>query len=483
MKRIANRIFRQSLVLLLVFVLLIAILFGFLFAKHTEDIHREDLVRRNELIASTMRDYFKENPDLAKQNRGKNGMNGYGAFLRFLTQIAGEKIWIVDENMNLLMNSSHQSSKIVSNPPQDIQNLVTLAYQDKNTKIDTQQNFFQLEKMTVITPIIDDSNIFGAVIVYSNVNESHQNQWTGYVLLLISLCGATIIASFLARKQAKKFALPITKMKDYVDDLANENYCTSIMIDTQDELGELGKQLAFLSNCLKEAKNTRETKKQAEKDFLSQVSHELRTPVMVIKSSLEIIYDGYLSNEESLEYIHQLIHEVTGLERLVTDLLALSQLESTEFHLEKEEIDILDCINDALRSQRVAFQRKNQIIQFENKLPERQLIVGDYLRLTQMFKILLSNANQYSLSGEDIHLLLRKKKSFLEILLKNPCIQEEQNNLNDLFLLFQRGHHIDTDGSGIGLAIAKQVVVRHHGTISAAVEDNFFIIQILLPFV
>lgn len=94
MRKIANRLILQTVSILLIFAFIIAILFGVLFAKQTEDLHQEEMVHRSELISNTMADFFA-NGSTTNQSHGQgSGMGGYGAFLRFLNQIAGEEIWI-----------------------------------------------------------------------------------------------------------------------------------------------------------------------------------------------------------------------------------------------------------------------------------------------------------------------------------------------------------------------------------------------------
>ena len=83
---------------------------------------------------------------------------------------------------------------------------------------------------------------------------------------------------------------------------------------------------------------------------------------------LEAITDGYLSTQEEKEYLLQLLKESTNLERLINDLLELSRLQSTEFHLQKDLVDPLDCVNDALRSYRISLKEKGQEIRFRKSL-------------------------------------------------------------------------------------------------------------------
>lgn len=482
MRKIAHRLILQTISVLVVFSIIIAGLFGILFAKQTEDLHQEELVHRSELISETMADYFATEKSAQQANRGQgNGMGGYGAFLRFLNQIAGEEVWLVNKELKPLIRDHHQATDETGALLAQANSLVAKAYQTKQMTIDKKRTFFQLQELTVVTPILANETVSGVVVMHSQVSAIHKNQFSGYFMLLVSLIAAAIVAGLLAWRLGKRFVRPIAEMRNYVDDLANESFQGNLSIHTKDELQELGDQLSVLSQRLDKAKQAREKKEQSEKEFLSQISHELRTPIMVIKGSLTAINEGYLDTKEEKSYLQQLTNEVTGLERLVNDLLELSRLESIEFQLKKTTIDLLDCLNDAQRSYRVSFKEKNQRLEFKNELQHKQVMKGDYLRLTQAFKILLDNANKYAPEGSVITLTVRSTGQAFEIQLTN-LQKESTSNPQELFDFFKRGKQTSEGGTGLGLAIARQVILRHQGEIAAESTNDSFTITILLPY-
>ena len=481
MKKITKRLIIQSVSLLLFFALIIAILFGILFSRHTEELHQEELVHRSELISSTLADYFQTDTSMNQQSHGQNSnQGGYGAFLRFINQIAGEAVWVVDETLQPVISDHHQAGITNTPLPKQAKELVKKTYQNKKTNVTKDYQRLQLNELTVVTPILNGQQVQAVVVMHSQVNAIHKNQLSGYVMLLFSLLVSVLLASLLAWRLAKRFVRLISEMRNYVDDLANERFESRLKINTQDELQELGDQLSILSQRLAEAQDARKKKAQAEKDFLSQISHELRTPVMVIKSSLEAMDEGYLDAQEEKDYRRQLLIEVTSLERLVNDLLELSRLESTEFHLQKEPLDLLDCLNDALRSYRIPFKDKQQTVQFTNELTEKKMLNGDYQRITQMLKIILDNAQKYSPEGAVIQLTLGMVGADLEIILANPLVAANFAP-QQLFDSFHRGPNAGQNGTGLGLAIAKQVVLRHQGSIRAETTAEQFLIRVQLP--
>ncbi|MBO0452382.1 sensor histidine kinase [Candidatus Enterococcus murrayae] len=476
MKKITIRLIQQFVGLLLIFATMSALFFGILFAKQTEDLHQEEMTHRSELISATLSDYFTN----GSRTGQKGGGGGYGAFLRFINQIAGENVWVLDSKMNTIINYHHEDSINQESPPDEAKSIMAKTFASKQTQVTKKRNLFQLQELTIATPILSEGSVKGVVLMYSKVDAIHKNQLSGYFMLLISLLGAVILASILAWRLSKRFVRPIETMRNYAGELTKENYHEKLSIQTKDELQELGDQLTLLSQRLAEAKSARERKEQSEKDFLSQISHELRTPVMVIKSSLEAMNDGYLSSAEETEYLQQLLKESTNLERLVNDLLELSRLQSTEFQLQKELVNPLDCINDALRSYRIVFSDKEQSVQLINQLTQPKMIDGDYMRITQVIKILLDNANKYSPEKSVIRLVISNEEETLNISLSNQLLAPIPDT-DHLFDSFHRQHQNYKNGTGLGLSIAKQVIRRHHGQITAEADEEHFTIKIFLP--
>lgn len=475
MKKITIRLIQQFVGLLLIFATMIALFFGLLFAKQTEDLHLQEMTHRSELISETLSDYFTEAP-LVHSNHDR-GANGYGAFLRFLNQIAGEEVWILNEQMDSLIDYHHLNQK---QQPAKSRILVTNTFQTQKNQVAKKRRFLQLQELSVATPILAEGKVMGVVLLHSKVDTIHKNQLSGYLMLLVSLVISVIIAGLLAWRLSKRFVKPIEDMRNYADQLAQENYQDQLKIQTHDELQQLSDQLNFLSQRLAEARRAREGKEQAEKDFLSQISHELRTPVMVIKSSLEAIDEELLDPEEEKGYLKQLLLESSNLERLVNDLLELSRLQSTEFHLQKKLIDPLDCIEDALRSYRLPLKEKGQQAKLTNRLEGPRMINGDYLRITQALKNLLDNANKYAPGDSLIAVILAEEDENLQIIIENR-LERPITDISHLFESFQRGEQSEITGTGLGLAIAEKVIQRHQGKIWAEADQEMFKVTILLP--
>ncbi|MEG0254023.1 sensor histidine kinase, partial [Vagococcus sp.] len=323
-------------------------------------------------------------------------------------------------------------------------------------------------------PLVNDQNkMYGSVIVLSRKDKTLTQSFADYHLLIWSVSIALIITVFISIGMAKKFVKPIHDMEQFTDDLIKQKYSSTLDIKTKDELATLGSKLAVLSDRLAFAKNEQDNKEKSQKLFLSQISHELRTPVMVIKNSLETLNSDFLNETEKKDYIHHLMKETEQLNLLVNDLLELSRLQSTEFSITTEELNLNYVIQDSMRSYRPILKDKNQSISFESDINEEPMFVGDYQRLLQLMKILIDNASKYSADNSVIDVHLKKVGNNYEVSVRNtPNFEIDEVRMSHIFDAFNRGSEKQENGHGLGLTIAEQIVKRHFGKIYFQIIDN-----------
>ena len=141
-------------------------------------------------------------------------------------------------------------------------------------------------------------------------------------------------------------------------------------------------------------------------------------------------------------------------------MLELSRLESEDFPIEKEEINLTFVLEDAIRSIKRLAVEKNICIHYE-KVEEEWLIEGDYGRIRQMFIAVLDNAIKYSEENKNIWLKTNKKPEHYYISIQDEgCgIKEEEQPF--IFNKFYRSKHKKTSGTGLGMAIVKKIADRH----------------------
>lgn len=458
--RIARRLMLYFATALFLFTVVIGVIFISLFRAQTIKDHKNDLETRAVSIAAALSNYM----GTANSGSGKgmmgSGQGGYGAYLRFIDDIAMSDVWIVDENLNLITNSQMSGQRYnYADLPEDADKVVKEVFSGKTTFSEGFSSLLDIPTLTVGTPIEVSGQIVGAVLLHSPVEGINDATMQGTGILAVSILAALVLSVILSAFFALAFTRPLNRMKSSTLLLAEGDYTTKTGVQQKDEIGELAGAIDILSERLQAAKHESDKLEKLRRDFVANISHELKTPVTVIRGSLEALCDEVVTKPEQVKSYHQqMLNESLYLHRLINDLLDLSKLQNTDFKIEMQELDLCDILSDAIRSAgQLAQEKKIEIRQeFDTQF---LLVTGDYGRLRQMFLIVLDNAVKFSPMGSEIHVSLKNK--IVSISDKGKGITEE-----DLPHIFDRFYKANSEenknGSGLGLAIAKQIADRHN---------------------
>ncbi len=451
--RIALKLSSYFALALLVFSLIIGSVFLILFKNYTVELHQADLEKRAAGIAQTLSEFTSAN--------GRQG--GYGAYLRFIDDIAMTDVWIVDQNRDLITRGPGMGGMgkeyVYSDLPADADSVISDVFTGKTAFSEDFSTLLNAPTLTVGTPIIAaNGEITGVVLLHSPIEGINKAISDGFTALALSILAALLIAFSLSIGFSISFTRPLNRMKSTALLLADGDYTAQTQIQQNDEIGDLAVTLDILSDRLKQASQDSARLEQLRRDFVANISHELRTPITVIRGSLEALYDGVVTDPEQVKsYQQQIMFEALFLQRLVGDLLDLSRLQNTDFEIEKQEINMAEVIDDVTRSMTSIADDKG--IRMETtKDNSLEHIWGDYGRLRQMLMILLDNAVKFSPENGVVKLNLTNR--VLSITDNGVGIAEE--NLPYIFDRFHtsRSEH-NKSGTGLGLAIAKQIADRH----------------------
>jgi len=445
---------------LLLFTVVIGVIFITLFRSQTIKDHKNDLETRAVSIAAALSDYMGNGSSGTSKGMMGNGKGGYGAYLRFIDDIAMSDVWIVDENLNLITNSQMSGQSYnYADLPSDADKVVKEVFTGKTTFSEGFSSLLDIPTLTVGTPIKVDGQIVGAVLLHSPVKGINDATTQGVKIMAVSLLAALAFSAILSAFFAYKFTKPLNKMKNSTLLLAEGDYTAKTDVQQKDEIGELAGAIDVLSEKLLIAKQESDNLDKLRRDFVANISHELKTPVTVIRGSLEALCDEVVTNPDQVKSYHrQMLNESLYLQRLINDLLDLSKLQNTDFKIEMQELNLCDILNDAVRSAGHLAREKN--IEVRQASDTKSLLVtGDYGRLRQMFLIVLDNAVKFSPMGSEINVSLSNR--VVSISDHGSGIAEE-----DIPYIFDRFYKVVSEenksGSGLGLAIAKQIADRHN---------------------
>ena len=262
-----------------------------------------------------------------------------------------------------------------------------------------------------------------------------------------------------------------------------------LTIDSQDENGEylslrvrfalIRRESGFISGLVAVLHDTTEQDKEERERrlFVSNVSHELRTPLTSVKSYLEALDDGALSEPVAPDFVKVSLNETNRMMRMVTDLLSLSRIDNETSQLEIELTNFTAFITfilnrfDKIKSQSREDTKKYELIREYPITPIWVEIDTD--KMTQVIDNILNNAIKYSPDGGKIKVGMKTTDAQLIISISDEGLGIPKK---DLPRIFDRFYRVDKarsraqGGTGLGLAIAKEIVKQHKGFIWAKSE-------------
>lgn len=204
------------------------------------------------------------------------------------------------------------------------------------------------------------------------------------------------------------------------------------------------------------------------RDFIANASHELRTPLTVIVGFLEIaMADPGLDERTRTAHLKLMTEQAQRMQRLIADMLTLSRLESDEYPLKRERVDIKNLVEQVALEAR-ALSGGRHTIDFTVDGPD---VMGSLDELRSAFGNLATNAVRYTPEGGSIKLAWERGANDLRFSVADTGIGIDEQHLSRLterFYRVDKSRSRETQGTGLGLAIVKHVLLRHGGKLTIA---------------
>ncbi len=315
-------------------------------------------------------------------------------------------------------------------------------------------------------PIVTSSQRFVATVYISRLHPDTDlldqdalfRRSTNYSLIVSALVAA-VLALVLSFFVSQRLVRPIRAVTAAAQAMEGGNLSHRVQAAGGDEVAELG--LAF--NRMAEALSHQE---KLRKNLTADVAHELRTPLATIQSQVEAFQDGVMDpTPERLESIYE---ETVRLARLVGDLRQLSEAEGGQLVLHAVPLDLNEFVAETISGLEPRFAEENVALETEYAA-EPQIVLGDKDKLRQVIINLTSNALKFTSESGWVRISTATEDDWrtLTVADNGTGIAED-----DLPYIFERFFRADksrsraTGGAGIGLAITKQLIEAHGGTIT-----------------
>jgi signal transduction histidine kinase len=296
---------------------------------------------------------------------------------------------------------------------------------------------------------------FGWLIVAKPTAELRE-QWVVLVeRLLLALAAGIALAALLLWWLSKRLTEPVLALTRATHAVATGNYDVEIPEPRgSDEISLLSTNFRRMVEQLAEAEKLK-------RSFLMSVSHELRTPLTAIRGHVEALREGIVTDPEQVAGSLDIIAaETDRLERLVGDVLDLAKLQAHRFTVRHEEVDMGRLLDHAYGA--FAEEARQRDIDYRYEANGGPVIVADGDRVLQVISNLLSNAFKWTPDGGTIELSLAGANGSLEVEVSDsgPGISRENRER-----IFQPFISQDSNGTGLGLPIARELAVALGGRI------------------
>ena len=311
------------------------------------------------------------------------------------------------------------------------------------------------------------------------------------VLIFIG-CITIIISGIIASIISKKFTDPILELNSITNKMAKLDFSQKYrLVDTDDEINELGKNINTMSNKLETIINQlRDNNIELEKDieekskiddmrkqFISDVSHELKTPIALIQGYAEGLVENVTTDDESRKfYAEVILDESNKMDKLVKQLLELMKLEYGKREFTNEKFDLRELVNEVIRKCDVMIKENGITINF--KQDEPVYIYADEFYIEQAVTNYFTNAIKHTIEvnkEKKIEIKIEEKEDKIRISVFNTGNKIAEENLNKIWGRFYKedsSRNRTDGGTGIGLALVKAIMTNYKNDYGVINKEN-----------
>lgn len=455
-----NRLFLKTYTsfatVITVFALLLGMLYMRMYEEATVENFEQQQTKKAQAIAKRCSTYFLD-------NQASSWMD----YLILLSELEGTEIWpISNPDAAYPLGNNMATSLDAETLTREYIEMARAAFSNQIEIRNQFSAYHECDIVTVGVPVQGiNGEVAGAILLVSPVETQREVVNSSWYMIFMSGMVALMISFVIAIPFARNLSQPITSMRSTALELAAGNYEAETGINRYDEIGELATTIDFLADKLAENEIERKNMEQMRLDFFANVSHELRTPITVVRGYTESLVDGVVSDDERRkQYYNRMLSECQSMERLVGDLLLLSKMQNPDFLVEKEPVTLQQVFYDIKRTAWAIADERNIAI-VVNQPEEPCTMMADYVRLRQMFVVIVDNAIKFSKDGSSIYINIEEEDN-IRVSIRDEGVGISEEELPYIFEKFYKSKlRQNAKGSGLGLAIARQICLKHDGNI------------------
>ncbi len=288
------------------------------------------------------------------------------------------------------------------------------------------------------------------------------------VLMLIYLLNFIVIFVF----RLNEITDTIKKISMNIHKLAQGNFQEKLSVKSNHELGVLANDINKMSDQIEEHIKDEQRWNEERYHMITNISHDLKTPIMSISGYMELIKSGkYKDEDERYNYCEIVSKKTEELSTAINQLFELSRLNSNTLHLKKVDVNLNEFIEQVMVSYIPLLEE--QKMDFRIQIPVSIRFFIDPTFMKRVFENIILNAIKYASSGRLLDICAEELDNRITIHFTNygPKISEE-----DIIHIFERYYrakkNLANEGNGLGLAIAKTIVLLHGGEIDVISDEE-----------
>ena len=399
---------------------------------------------------------------IAKMVEDETSMEYLGAFMKGFSKSTNRNVLIINNKGDILMQS------VVTEPFDRNIRSVSQQYCKKvlsnnETTIKGNLGVYHSNMFTLQIPVVEVGNkekVLGAVMLSIPFPELRQMENNIIKVSLMSMILVVFVTFILSFGLSKRISTPIKQISKSAKSFAKRDF--SKRIDLKENAYNI-QEMRELADTFNNMAVELEKSEEIRNNFISDVSHELRTPMTTIGGFIDGILDGAVPEEKQKDYLLIVKDEVHRLTKLVNNFLDITRLQKNEADLECKDFDITEMIRLSIIAlgQKIEEKEIDVELDFESSA---MYVYADFDAIKRVVTNLLDNAVKFTDEKGKIIISAKKNRQETTVSVHNTGLgisEEDRLYVFKRFYKADKSRSINKEGTGIGLYIAKDILIKH----------------------